>query len=105
MLRALRSLLLPAQLDGGCSGSRLYLDAVNSGSLFYLEDWTNPADLERELRSARFTRLLSVMEGAPQRPGLDFHFISQTRGLDYVEEVRLFGEHGQRLPPSRGLVL
>jgi quinol monooxygenase YgiN len=100
MLRALRSLMLPAQLDSGCTGCWLYVDAMNSRSLCYVEEWAGPIDLEREMHSARFTRLLSVMEGAPQRPSLDFRFISQTRGLDYVEEVRLFGGDGQRI--SRG---
>ena len=83
--------MLPAQLDSGCAGCWLYLDAVNPRTLCYLEEWTGHKELEREIRSARFTRLLSVMEGAPQRPCLELRFISQTRGLDYIEEVRFLG--------------
>ena len=35
----------------------------------------------------RFTSLLAVVESA-QEPQVQFDFVTQTRGLDYVEEVR-----------------
>lgn len=88
-IQALRSLMVPAQLDRGCSGCWLYVDNMNSRCLCYVEEWASPADLEREICSARFTLLLSVMEAAPKAPSLEFRFISQTRGLDYVKEIRL----------------
>jgi hypothetical protein len=56
-----------------------------------MEEWATVADLEREIRSPRFIRLLSAMEDAPNPPSLEFRFIPQTRGLDYIEEVRCFG--------------
>ncbi|HWI58206.1 MAG TPA: hypothetical protein VNZ22_13330 [Bacillota bacterium] len=90
MIQALRSLMVPAQLDRGCDGCWLFLDVMDPRCLCYVEEWATPTDLEREIRSARFTRLLSVMEEAPLAPSLEFRFVSQTRGLDYVEAVRLF---------------
>jgi hypothetical protein len=90
-IQALRLLMVPAQLDRGCSGCWLYVDALDSRCLCYVEEWSTPADLEREIRSARFTRLLSVMEDAPKPPSMEFRFISQTRGLDYLEQVRRNG--------------
>ena len=35
-----------------------------------------------------FTRLLELLESAPEAPSLQFDFVTETRGLDYVEEVR-----------------
>lgn len=98
-IQALRSLMVPAQLDCGCSGCWLYVDALAPRSLCYVEEWAAPADLEHEIRAPRFTRLLSVMEGAPVRPSLEFRFISQTRGLDYIEAVRVLDHNGRIIRP------
>ncbi len=88
--------MVPAQLDRNCSGCWLYVDAMDPRCLCYMEEWAAPIDLGREIRSARFTRLLSIMEGAAERPKLEFRFISQTRGLDYVEEARLATDTSRR---------
>ncbi len=87
IIYALRSLMLPVQLDRGCAGCHLYVDADDPYLLSYVENWETAEDLNREIRSNRFTRLLSVMESAPEPPVLEFRFLSHTRGLDYVEEV------------------
>ena len=88
MIQALRSLLLPIQLDRGCGGCYLHVDSGESNSLLYIEEWATRKDLEREMRSDRFTRLLSVMEGSPKPPVLEFWLISETLGLEYIAEVR-----------------
>jgi hypothetical protein len=88
MIQALRSLMLPIQLDRGCGGCHLYIDVSESNSLFYVEEWATQKDLEREMRSDRITRLLSIMESSPTPPVLEFRFVSHTRGLEYIAEVR-----------------
>jgi len=95
-IEALRSLMVPAQLDRGCSGCWLYVDDMDPRCLCYVEEWTTSSDLEREMGSTRFTRLLSVMEEAPKAPSLEFRFISRTRGLEYVKEVRLLGKKDRK---------
>jgi hypothetical protein len=88
MIQALRSLMLPIQLDRGCGGCHLYADVGESNSLLYVEEWATRKDLEREMRSYRLNRLLSVMESSPVPPVLEFRFVSQSRGLEYFAEVR-----------------
>ena len=88
MIQALRSLILPIQLDRGCGGCHLYEETGEPNSFFYVEEWATQRDLEREIRSDRFTRLLSIMESSPTPPVLEFWFIPQTRGLEYIAEVR-----------------
>jgi quinol monooxygenase YgiN len=88
MIQALNSLMLPIQLDRGCGGCYLCADVGEPNSLLYVEEWATQRDLEREMRSDRFTRLLSVMESSPKPPVLEFQFVSQTRGLEYIAEVR-----------------
>jgi hypothetical protein len=43
--------------------------------------------MRQRVRSDRFTSLLGVVESA-QDPQVQFDFVTQTRGLDYVEEAR-----------------
>jgi hypothetical protein len=54
----------------------------------YLEEWETEADVRRRVRSARFTSLLAVIESAQERPRVQFDFVTSTRGLDYVAQVR-----------------
>jgi hypothetical protein len=54
-----------------------------------VEEWETPEQLERHMRSARYERLLAVMEASAERPVLRYDQIASTRGLDYLEAVRL----------------
>ena len=53
----------------------------------YAEEWATEADMRRRVRSDGFTAVLAVVEAA-QEPLVQFDFVTTTRGLDYVEEVR-----------------
>jgi hypothetical protein len=54
----------------------------------YEEEWATEEDIRRRIRSDRFTSLLSVVESAQEAPRVQFDFVTTTRGLDYVAEVR-----------------
>jgi quinol monooxygenase YgiN len=86
--RALRIVMLPAQRDRACVGARLYVEVGEPDSLYYSEEWLTAEDLAREVQSPRFGRLLELMETAAEPPDLQFRFVAETRGLDYVAEVR-----------------
>lgn len=77
-----------ARAEKGFLASKLYLDAENDSTICYEERWANREDLEEQLRSPRFTLLLDLMESAKERPSLEFHFVSETRGLEYIATVR-----------------
>jgi hypothetical protein len=87
-IQALRSLMLPIQIDRGCGGCRIYADVGAANSLLYVDEWATGKDLEREMRSDLFARLLSVMASSPTPPVLECRFVSQTQGLEYIAEVR-----------------
>jgi quinol monooxygenase YgiN len=59
------------------------------GSLVrYEEEWATEEAMRLHVRSERFTRFLEVLESSPEPPEVKFDFVTETRGLDYVEEVR-----------------
>src|SRR5512136_1405225 len=86
--QALRAIMLPAQLDRDCSRAQLYVEAGKASAFCYVEEWLTEAHLVREIRSPRFSRLLEVMESAGTAPSLEFRFVQETRGLEFVEAVR-----------------
>ncbi len=86
--RALRTVMLPAQRDRACLRAQLHADINDPDALCYSEEWLTVEDVVREIRSTRFNRLLELMETASEPPELLFRFIAETRGLDYVAEVR-----------------
>jgi hypothetical protein len=74
------------RLEPGCQGCSAWTEP--DSTVHYVEEWMTEADLRRRVRSAQFTSVLAVMESAHEPPRLQFDFVTKTRGLDYVAEVR-----------------
>jgi hypothetical protein len=53
----------------------------------HVEEWATEADMRRRVRSEPFTSLLAVVESV-REPQVQFDFVTASRGLDYVAEVR-----------------
>ena len=92
MLQALRSVMLPAEFEAGSMGCHLYAEAGETDSLCYVEEWATEQDMERTIRSLRFGRLLAIRECATALPTLEVRLISETRGWNYIRQLR--GGHG-----------
>ena len=86
ILTALRYLIGSTQLEPGCLGCAVWADVTPS--VHYKEEWATEEDARRHVGSAGFTSLLAVLELAQEPPLVRFEFVTTTRGLDYVAEVR-----------------
>jgi hypothetical protein len=91
---ALRSLMIPMMLSDGCLDCSTWVEP--DWTVHYLEDWATETHMRDRVRSDVFTRLLSVIEASEAQPRVQFDFVTKTRGLDYIEEVRRDSE-----PPVR----
>ena len=91
IVRALRSVSMDAQLERGFLSSRIYQEVNDPDALCMEQAWSSAAALESHFRSSCFTRVLQIMEAAPDAPVLEVHAISAVQGLEYIEKVR-FGE-------------
>lgn len=87
-IQALRSVMSPARLERGVAEAHVSSDVADGNVLYYAETWPEVAGLDEHLRSPRFARMLALMETAAEAPTLEFRFVSEMRGLDYVAEVR-----------------
>jgi quinol monooxygenase YgiN len=85
LLEALRFLAVSARLEPGCQGCSAWVDP--DSTVRYAEEWSTEKDMRRRVRSDGFTSVLAVVEAA-QKPLVQFDFVTTTRGLDYVAEVR-----------------
>jgi quinol monooxygenase YgiN len=90
------SLLGPVRVEPGCLFCELYQDASNDGDILYVEEWETSEQHERHMRSARYERLLAIMEASENPPVLRYYSISDVRGLEYLELIRL----GIATPPA-----
>jgi quinol monooxygenase YgiN len=85
LLDALRFIVLGTRVEPGCLGSTAWTDP--DFTVRYAENWETEEDIRRRVRSDNFKSLLSVVE-AGKDPRVQFDFVTISRGLDYVAEVR-----------------
>jgi quinol monooxygenase YgiN len=89
MIQALRSLMLPLEAAPGFILCRLYQEADDCNTICYLEEWHSPEDLDRQIRSSHYTRLMTLMESAAEPPEFRLNWVEDAKGLEYLEAVRL----------------
>jgi quinol monooxygenase YgiN len=89
LVDALRFTMGSTRLERGCAGCTVRIDP--DSSVHYEEEWTTETDIRRHIQSDRFVSLLNVIESAQEPPRVQFDFLTASRGLDYVMEVRNSG--------------
>jgi quinol monooxygenase YgiN len=89
IIQTLRSLMLPLRAASGLVSCRVLLDVDRPDAVCYEEEWRSSADLDRQIRSSHYTRLLALMEEAAEPPEIALHWVTHVRGLEYLEKVRL----------------
>ena len=92
LVEGLQFLARGTRLEPGCTDCSIWADP--DSTVHYVEDWITEADIRRRVLSDQFTSLLTVVESA-QDVRAQFDFVSETRGLDYVMEVRSQAESGR----------
>jgi quinol monooxygenase YgiN len=86
LLDALRYISAAIRLEEGCLACSVW--AGPESTLHYVEEWATEDAMRQRVRSDRFTSVLAVIESAPEPPQVRFDFVTRTRGLDYVAEIR-----------------
>jgi quinol monooxygenase YgiN len=85
LLDAFQYLVVSVRLERGCVGCSVWMDA--DSTVHYVEDWATETDMRTRVRSDRFTSVLAIVESAKEAD-VHFDFVTTTRGLEYVAEVR-----------------
>ena len=88
---ALHSVAADTRTTRGCVGCSVSTDIGKRGAVRYVEEWQTEDDLRRRVMSDTFAQLVNLVEDAAQPPRIEFALDRETRGLDFVEEVRRAG--------------
>jgi len=86
LLDGFRFLMVTTRLEPSCLGCSVW--AEPDSSVHYVEEWKTEEDIRRRVQSHRFTPVLGLIESVTEPPRVQFDFVSFTRGLDYIVEVR-----------------
>ena len=86
LLDAMRFVVAETRLQEGCSDSSAWADP--NLTVHYGASWVSEEALRPHVQSPLFTSLLAIVESMGMPPRLQFDFVSHSRGLDYVAEVR-----------------
>jgi quinol monooxygenase YgiN len=74
----------PTEVSPGCQSCRILQDVENDRRLLLVACWETEADLEQQLRSERFRRLLPYIELSAEPPQIDFSTIDRVRGIELL---------------------
>ena len=88
LINALRIQMGRTQIERGCLKCDLSQDTGTPNVILYHEAWSTWEDLERHVRSERFSWILELMELSATTPDLSFNDVHETRGMDYVQKLR-----------------
>src|SRR5262245_55263315 len=75
------------QARPGCLTSEVY-QSTERGALLYLEVWRDEPSAIEHLRSPEYNLLLDLMEASDEEPRLEFFFVTKTRDVSWVAELR-----------------
>jgi quinol monooxygenase YgiN len=88
VIRILRSVRDLTQTLPDCLGCWLDEGGYLQRPLLYVEQWESEGALHKHLRSDLYSRLLVAMELSAKPPELCFHYVSETKGIGLVQEIR-----------------
>jgi quinol monooxygenase YgiN len=85
---ALHTVAAETRITRGCVSCSVTTDIGNQGAVRYTEEWLTEADLRGRMRSDTFCRLFILIEDALVPPRIVFTLPHETRGIEFVAEVR-----------------
>ena len=88
LLRALAAWAGPTAVESGCLSCRVLEETSAPQAFCYQAQWKTEDDLLRHIRTEHYKRLLALMELGTTPPLVEFHTVTETRGLAFIERTR-----------------
>ena len=85
ILQSVRDLTRPAT---GCVGCWLSDEEQLHNHVRYAEQWDSEEALHEHIRSDLYRRVLAAMELSKRPPEISFHYTSETKGFELIENLR-----------------
>jgi quinol monooxygenase YgiN len=88
ILRGVRHLLGPTRARPGCLSFTLHQNVECSSKLTLVQRWATRDALEKHIKSNEYRQLLELLESSAKAPRIDFHTVSSTMGVEWIEKLR-----------------
>ena len=86
--RALAAWSGPTGVESGCTSCRILQEDSAPQAFCYVAQWKTQEDLLRHVRSEHYKRLLALMDLGSEPPVVEFHTVTETKGLDLIQHAR-----------------
>lgn len=87
-LRVFRSIAEKSRKDPGCLSYSAYRDIEDYNVLMFQGVWKSEENMKCHIRSSEYFNLLLVLEMALEKPEIRFDTISNSAGLETIEQIR-----------------
>jgi len=86
--RALAAWVGPTAVESGCLSCRIFQENSAPRAFCYQAQWKTQDDLIRHIRTEHYRQLLALMELGTTPPLVEFHTVTETKGLDLIKQTR-----------------
>ena len=91
VMQTLLSMIEPTENERGCLSFQAFRDLEDKNGFHLIADWETLEDLERYLRSARFSVLLGTKSLLCDPSQIQIHTVSYSEGMESVNATRGIG--------------
>jgi quinol monooxygenase YgiN len=88
MMQTLLSMIEPAEKEKGCLSYDVFCDQEDNHVFNLIEEWETREDLDRHIRSERFSVLLGTKSLLAKPLEMKIHTVSHSEGLEIVNALR-----------------
>jgi quinol monooxygenase YgiN len=88
MMQTLLSMIEPAEKEKGCLSYDVFCDLEDNNIFSLIEEWETRKDLDRHIRSERFSVLLGTKSLLGKTLEIKIHTVSHSEGAEVVNALR-----------------
>jgi len=88
MMQTLLSMIEPAEKEKGCLSYDVFCDLEDNQVFSLIEEWGTREDLDRHIRSERFSVLLGTKSLLAEPAEMKIHTVSHSEGAEVVNALR-----------------
>ena len=88
MMQTLLSMIEPAGKEKGCLSYDVFCDLEDNQVFSVIEEWETREDLDRHIRSERFSALLGTKSLLAKPLEINIHTVSHSQGVEVVNALR-----------------
>jgi quinol monooxygenase YgiN len=88
MMQTLLSMIEPARKEKGCLSYDVFCDIEGKKNFYLIEEWETREDLDRHIRSERFSALLGAKSLLDKPLEMKIHTVFHSEGVELVDALR-----------------